>query len=37
MIGTPYDRAFAALPLNELGFAATTTLVFFVTPPTSSP
>ena len=37
MTGTPYALAFAALPLNELGSAATTTRVFRVTPPGSKP
>lgn len=36
-MGTPYFRAFCALPLMESGLAATSSAHFFVTPPTSRP
>ena len=36
-MGTPYFRAFCALPLMESGLAATSSAHFFVTSPTSRP
>jgi hypothetical protein len=37
MMGIPQDRAFAALPLRELGSLATNTFVILVTPPGCRP